>query len=256
MLLPLLLLILLLTPLLLIYRPPLILIRYLQHRHPDTLWHIPASSLPPGSQKTIALTIDDSPSAHTPAILSTLLENHATATFFLIGSQTPQQEPLLRDLVSNGMELANHAMRDEPSKDLSRGVLEAQIGFVDGVIERVYRDLGRERTGKWFRPGSGFYTRWMRELCRGLGYRVVLGSVYPHDAQVRWSALNAWHVESLVTGGSVVVVHDRRGWTVPMLRRLLPRLRERGFRVVSLGELVELGGRVVDGAGEGEGEGM
>lgn len=74
-----------------------------------------------------------------------------------------------------------------------------------------------------------------------LGFRIVLGSVYPHDAQVKWWWVNARHILSMVRPGSIVICHDRREWTVPMLRVVLPELRRRGYEIVTVSELVRAG---------------
>ncbi|GKZ37763.1 hypothetical protein AbraIFM66950_009521 [Aspergillus brasiliensis] len=282
MLLPLLLLLLILLtllPLYIIYRPPHFLIRSLATKYPDTLWEIPLPNTntntkkgeSQGKEKLIALTIDDAPSAHTLDILHVLQEYNARATFFLIGSQIPGREGILHALVKNGMELGNHAMHDEPSVSVGAETLEREILEVEGVIERVYEDVGVERpkkkkttttvddynegegkdegsVQKWFRPGSGFFNGWMRDLVQRLGYRIVLGSVYPHDAQIKWAGLNAWHVRSLVREGSIVVMHDRRSWTVEGLRRVLPVLRDRGYRVVGVGEAMEIAAAAANAA--------
>lgn len=72
-----------------------------------------------------------------------------------------------------------------------------------------------------------------------MGLRIALGSVYPHDPQVPYAWMNAAHILSMVRPGSVIICHDRRSWTVPMLGRVLPELRKRGYRVVTLSELVK-----------------
>ncbi|PYI06373.1 glycoside hydrolase/deacetylase [Aspergillus sclerotiicarbonarius CBS 121057] len=245
---------LILTPCYLIYRPPAFLIHYLATLYPDTLWTLPLPvSNSPHHQNLIALTLDDAPSTYTPLLLQTLLAHSSTATFFLIGNQiTPQTTPLLTTLVQNGMELGNHAMHDEPSFKLSPSTLRSEILSIDSTINEVYKSANVERKGKWFRPGSGVFTGWMREMVKELGYRIVLGSVYPHDAQIGWVGLNVWHVGGLSREGSIVVLHDRRGWTVEVLDRVLRVLRGRGYRVVSVGEAMEAA-KAGGGGGGGEG---
>ncbi|PWY73907.1 glycoside hydrolase/deacetylase [Aspergillus eucalypticola CBS 122712] len=160
-------------------------------KYPDTLWEIPQPNTNKNKEapkeKLIALTIDDAPSAYTLDILHLLQKYNARATFFLIGSQIPGREGILHTLVKSGMELGNHAMHDEPSVSLGKGVLEQEMQEVEGGV-------------------------------------------------IGWAGVNAWHVRSLVREGSIVVMHDRRSWTVEGLRRVLPVLRDRGFRVVGLGE--------------------
>lgn len=221
-------------PLYLIYKPPQSLIRYFQRRWPDVLFHHPTA------ENVVALTIDDAPSSHTTAILNILNANNATATFFVIGSQVSGNTSVLGQLVSSGNELANHAMHDEPSRGLSNAVLADQMQNVHELIRDAYRSTGAEGPENWFfRPGSGFFSSRMRALVSNMGYRLVLGDVYPHDPQVPFAALNARHILSMVRPGSIIVCHDRREWTVPMLQVVLPELRRRGYRVVTVSKLLQ-----------------
>ena len=36
----------------------------------------------------------------------------------------------------------------------------------------------------------------------------------------------------------IVICHNRRGYTVPMLRKVLPEMRRRGYRIVTVSELL------------------
>jgi peptidoglycan/xylan/chitin deacetylase (PgdA/CDA1 family) len=76
------------------------------------------------------------------------------------------------------------------------------------------------------------------------GYRCALGSVYPFDPQIRWSWFSARFILSTAQAGSVIILHDsgakgRR--TVKTLATVLPALKKRGFRIVTLTELARLG---------------
>ncbi len=198
----------------------------------------------PVGEKVLALTIDDAPSEFTSEILDVLRENGVEATFFVIGGQVEGREGVLESMVNAGMELGNHAMHDEPSRSLSPSVLSSEIAQVEGFINSTYTSLSLPRPPKYFRPGSGFFSTRMRVQIRELGYQIVLGSVYPHDPQIAYPGLNARHVLSMVRPGSIVICHDRRGWTVPMLRKVLPVLKRRGFRVTTVTGLLQAAGRV------------
>lgn len=223
-----------------IYKPPYALIRYFQHRWPDVLWHVPLAA---GQEKVIALTIDDAPSEHTRGILEVLKENDAHATFFVIGSQVKHREDVLKEMVSSGMELGNHAMHDEPSRSLSPSVLQAEIAEVEGYINAQYAEQNLPRPPKYFRPGSGFFSTSMRAQVRALGYQMVLGGIYPHDPQIPYPRVNARHILSKARAGGIIICHDRRGWTVPMLKRVLPELRRRGYRITTVTGLLDAAGR-------------
>ena len=223
----------LLAPLYLIYKPPALLITYFQSRWPYVLWRVSTSS------KIIALTIDDGPSEYTHEITELLKDEDASATFFVIGSQVAGREETLRELIRSGNELGNHAMRDEPSRLLDDSNLLSQIKSVENMIHEAYDAVEVARPPRYFRPGSGFFNQRIRQITDKLNYRVVLGDVYPHDPQIPHPSINAKHILSMVSPGSIVICHDRRSWTVPMLRKVLPELRRRGYRAVTLTKLLK-----------------
>ncbi len=221
----------LILPFYIIYKPPALLIRYFAYRWPDVLWQVPTTT------KIIALTIDDGPSEYTEEIAEILRSNEATATFFVIGSQVKGREGVLRDLIRGGNELGNHAMRDEPSLSLSDDALTEQLGLVENMVHEAYAAVNVDLPPKYFRPGSGFFSGRMRKVVQALGYRLVLGSIYPHDPQIPYWRLNARHILSMLRPGAIIICHDRRNWTPPMLRKVLPEIRRRGYRVVTVTEL-------------------
>jgi len=225
-------LVIMITPLYFIYKPPAFLIRYFQRRWPDVLWDVPTR------KKVVALTIDDGPSQYTKEILQVLIENDATATFFIIGSQAQGNRIVLEELITEGNELGNHALNDEPSRSLSDSTLTEQIQRVDHLINKAYVAAKVSSPPKYFRPGSGFFSDRMRALLKRLGYRLVLGDIYPHDPQISLWRINANHILSMLHPGGIIICHDRRSWTAPMLRAVLPEIKKRGYRVVTLTELL------------------
>jgi peptidoglycan/xylan/chitin deacetylase (PgdA/CDA1 family) len=73
------------------------------------------------------------------------------------------------------------------------------------------------------------------------GYRCALGSVYPYDATIGSARFSSWHILRNVRPGAIIVLHDgglRGRRTAQVLRQVLPELRRRGYRVVTLSELV------------------
>jgi peptidoglycan/xylan/chitin deacetylase (PgdA/CDA1 family) len=186
-------------------------------------------------ERVVALTLDDGPdAAHTPELLRLLWAHEAHATFFLISGRVRGQEPLVRAIVAAGHELGNHLTRDEPSVRLAPAAFEGALAEAGAV-------LGRFAPVRWFRPGSAWYTRTMLATATRGGYRCALGSVYPYDPHLPSPRLAAAYVLANVRPGAVVVLHEGGGRgrrTVETLRRVLPVLRERGYRVVTLSELL------------------
>lgn len=220
------------TAALVIWRPPAFVIRYLRRRWPEVLWEVDTK------QRIVALTIDDGPSSYTQETFEILKGNGATATFFVIGSHIPGKEHILQQLASNGHELGNHALYDEPSWKLSDDQLSSQIKLVDQQIRVTYESCSLPMPRRYFRPGSGFFTKRLLHTVASLGHQLVLGSIYPHDPQISSVRLNTWHILSSIRPGAIIICHDGRPWTAPMLRGVLPVIRQKGYKVVCLSELL------------------
>jgi peptidoglycan/xylan/chitin deacetylase (PgdA/CDA1 family) len=183
----------------------------------------------------VALTIDDGPDPRTtPLILAELLRHDARATFFLIAEHVEGQEVLVRRLVAEGHELGNHFTKDRPSIRLSTRAFEADLLQAHEVLA-AYGPV------KWARPGSGWYSRAMLEVMGRHGYSCALGSVYPLDAVIPSVFLASRFVLRHARRGEVVILHDGRARgarTARVLRVVLPELRRRGYRIVTLSQLV------------------
>lgn len=188
-------------------------------------------------EPVVALTIDDGPdSATTPKILDVLDQYDARATFFLISSHIPGNENIVVRTVEEGHEIANHLTTDDPSILLSFVDFEQQLLEAHDVLSQ-FADV------HWFRPGSGWYNAGMLSIVHAHGYRCALGSVHPFDPQIPSAWFAARYILGNVQPGSIIVLHDygaRGERTVTALETVLPELDRRGFRVVTLSELLDL----------------
>jgi peptidoglycan/xylan/chitin deacetylase (PgdA/CDA1 family) len=185
-------------------------------------------------KQTVALTIDDGPDPRaTPKILDLLRQYGAKATFFLITDRVPGNEEIVLRTVKEGHELANHSTADERSIFLKSSEFERRL-------LQAHEVLSQFSAVRWFRPGSGWYSKKMLSIIRSHGYRCALGSVYPFDPQIPSSWFIKRHVLRGVKPGSIIVLHDhgaRGERTIAVLSTILPELQRRGFRVVTLSEL-------------------
>jgi peptidoglycan/xylan/chitin deacetylase (PgdA/CDA1 family) len=188
-------------------------------------------------ERVVALTLDDGPdAAHTPEVLRLLRAHGARATFFLISGRVAGQEPTVSAIVAEGHEIGNHLTRDEPSIRLASAEFEAAAREAGAVLARF-------APVRWLRPASGWFDSTMLGTLGRLGYRCALGSVYPYAPHVPSSRFAAAYILANVRPGAVIVLHEggaRGRRTVEALRRVLPALRARGYRVVTLSELDRL----------------
>lgn len=207
---------------------PRFVLRWVAAFNPDVLFFVETK------QPLVALTIDDAPyPTLTPRILDVLATHHAHATFFVIGDHIPSNEPLLERMVADGHELANHQLHDKPSIRLSAAEFAQQLALTH---ERLI-PFGPIR---YFRPASGWFNRRMLQQLEPYGYRCVLGSAYPEDLLSSPTYLSR-HILFNVAPGSIIILHDgsqQRTRTVAVLERVLPELQRRGYRVVTVSELL------------------
>ncbi|EEY55007.1 carbohydrate esterase, putative [Phytophthora infestans T30-4] len=232
-----------------VYLLPRWLLRLVEwNSHPSVLWSVRTSL------RVCSLTIDDAPSPSTPAILDILREHNIKATFFIISGHIPGNEEVLRRIVREGHTLANHLTEDRASILDELHVFEQKLQECDRAISE-YQPMTEETPSEpletqqllleekepdtappWMRPASGWFTTPMREITARHGYRICLGSVYPHDAQIRSETMNSMYLRARTSCGSVIIVHDR-SWTIGVLKTALPVLI-RKFTFVGLDELV------------------
>ncbi len=74
------------------------------------------------------------------------------------------------------------------------------------------------------------------------GYTCALGSAYAYDCHVPSEWYVATHILLNTRPGSIIILHDGsegRRQTAAVLRRVLPELRRRGYRVMTLSELAD-----------------
>ena len=190
------------------------------------------------ADSVVALTVDDGPSAVTPRLLDLLARHGARATFFVLADRIRRREGLARRIVAEGHELGNHLVRDRPTWLLSREEVRASVRRADSV-------LSRHGGTRWLRPGAGWVDDDVLSVAEEEGHQVALGTVYPFDAWIHRPPVLASFVLRKVRPGSVIVLHEgpgRGAVAVEVLERVLPALRARGYRVVTLGRLMEAAG--------------
>ncbi len=214
--------------------PPRPVMKALAEANPDVLFYVNTN------RPAVALTLDDGPHAEvTPRILDLLAEHDARATFFLIGDRMEGNEALMHRMREEGHELGNHLSEDRMALGLSPENFERQLVHTDSLLAFG----GESDSTKWMRPGSGWFNGRMVEQSAEHGYRLALGSIYPHDLLLKSPRLIAEFILGRAYAGSVLILHDGDGdpeRTLEVLARVIPALKQRGFEILTLSELTAL----------------
>ncbi len=186
-------------------------------------------------QPVVAITIDDGPHPlTTPLILATLKRMNVKATFFVVGKMMRRYPELARRLVEDGHALGNHTENHLRLTELTPAqvVREIERGFeaIDAVQKQSIR---------LFRPPGGGLNNTVLNYLREHHIVLALWSHNPGD----WSLLEAQqitdYVDKHLQAGDIILLHDEGVGTCQALPHIIRAIRKRGFRTVTVPEMME-----------------
>ena len=205
--------------------------------------------------KKIAITFDDGPDPRwTPKILDVLKQKNAKATFFVIGMEAEKYPNLLRRYYDEGHELGNHTFTHPDISNIGKQYLDVELNLTEmlfasrlgtkTVLFRPPYSIDQE-------PDTADQVRPL-ELTQSLGYVTIGDKLDPNDWRdnPRRSAQEITddvmsHLppckENDQRCGNILLLHDgggNRSETVKALPMIIDGLRQRGFEVVPVSELI------------------
>ncbi len=210
--------------------------------HPPTLYRITGCASRGESayrggpaRREVAIGFDDGPAPDTPSFVRMLARSHVQATFFMIGEDVSvgYRSTLLREL-REGDVLGDHTFTHP---DLLRtGGVRSQLQRTIGVIRGL-----TGYTPCVFRPPYGDYDQSVVQTARSLGLATVLWDVDPSDYTQPGTGAIEQRVLAQVRPGSIIISHDGggpRGQTLAAYPDIIASLRSRGYRIVTIPQLL------------------
>lgn len=189
-------------------------------------------------QKLVALTFDDGPTkAGLDAVLPELKRYNAKGTFFLIGSDS--KSDLVRRVVDDGHEVGNHSYSHRRMIFRSSSFYEQEIRRTDAVLQQA----GAPRP-RLFRPPYGKKLIGLPLVIERNGQKMIMWD--SGDPPDRDPAIYARKVLDQVRPGSIVLIHPmypREGTERAALPLILEGLKSRGYRMVTVSELLATSGK-------------
>ncbi len=184
----------------------------------------------PRGRKRIAIGFDDGPSDYTPGILRVLRRFDSHATFFEIGQETAGRASTMKKILAQGNEIGNHSLHHE--MDPSSASLHE--------TNRLIRSATGFRPCD-FRPPDGAVNSELISRAHAEHMVTVNWEVDPRDWADPGVSAIASNVIANAHNGSIVVMHDGggdRSQTVAALPAILSHFRQRGYKFVSVAELL------------------
>jgi peptidoglycan/xylan/chitin deacetylase (PgdA/CDA1 family) len=182
--------------------------------------------------RDIALTFDDGPGPNTRFALRLLRRNHARATFFIVGMEL-QRFPRMPRREATIAAIGDHTWTHPMLTKLS-------IPAVRSEVERT-KQAAAQAAGvgvTLFRPPYADRSAATGAVVRKLGLLEVLWSVDSLDWQGATPPQILANVTAGLRPGSIVLMHENRGQTIKALRFLLPAIRRKHLRMVTVPELL------------------
>lgn len=212
----------------------------------------------PGVRGLVALTIDDAPGRLGPGnsmmrqVLDLLKAHDAHATFMIMGKFAEGGDGELVEALRSGHELGNHGLVDRKYSTDSESAFAEALEACSNAILRLQRAANVAEAVRWFRAPHGAYSHPMQEALRKRGLTNVMCDTYACCPVIQDGRFIGEFLASHVSHGSIALLHmpehGFREWCLEGLAQLLVALDQRGFRAVTVGELVAAAGRDGDGA--------
>lgn len=190
-------------------------------------------------EKVVAITFDDGPHPkYTRQILDLLEQYEARGTFFVVGQLAEKNPEIVRRMYEDGHEIANHTYTHPSTKSPSKIMEE-----INQTNDTVFSITGF--SPKLFRPVEGIYTdEIVNEVVKN-GYKIVMWSW--HQDTEDWKDPGVDKIVNKVLdglkNGDVVLFHDgggNRQQTVKALEKILPELKKRGYKFITITEMINL----------------
>ena len=185
----------------------------------------------------IAMTFDDGPNPTlTPKLLDLLAAHHIKATFFVIGQNVAEHPEVVARAVREGHEIGNHTWSHPNFGRMSDEGVRRELKRTDEAIKNA---AGIRPT--LVRPPYGSITahekRWIHDE---FGYQVILWDVDPLDWKRPGPTVVCNRILKETRPGSIVLSHDIHPGTIQAMPATLDQLEARGFKFVTVSELIGL----------------
>lgn len=211
---------------------------FVQRALPIRVFAVEAYHSAKHQSKKIALTFDDGPHpSQTKRILDILDRYGVHATFFMVGVNIENYPDAAQEVISRGHEVGNHTYSHAKIGKMNEVDVDRELEQCEELLE--------DRFGydpHLFRPPQGALSDAIEGCSFEHDYRLILWSLDTRDWEVKNVDRIVQNVLSNIKGGDIVLMHDYIGThsrTAEALEILLPALIERGYRPVTVSELLD-----------------
>ncbi len=197
-------------------------------------------------EKKVAISYDAAWGADkTEDILAVLKEYDVKATFFLVGFWIDKFPEKVKAIQDAGMEIGTHT---DTHPDLAKKNADTVKSELETSMKKITDITGQEVN--LFRAPFGSYNNTVISVADNLGLKTIQWNIDSLD----WKGLSAADVNSRVMNnlseGSIILMHNNADNVVQSTKLVLENLKNRGYKVTSVGELIYHDNYVIDSTGK------
>lgn len=181
------------------------------------------------TMKCIALTYDDGPGHDTAKLLDILKSRQAVATFFVLGSRVAAHAALLKQVINQHSEVANHTWNHPNLTRLDNAALDWQITQTN---QAIFAATGTYP--KLLRPPEGAFDS---RVIGQAGLPLALWTIDTNDWRDRDADILYQRVVNGARSGTVVLMHDIHAPAIEAAQRIIDELQRQGYVLVTMSEL-------------------
>lgn len=183
------------------------------------------------------MTFDDGPHATlTPQLLDILKARNIKCTFFVVGTNAKAHPQIIRRMIAEGHEVANHTYNHPSLTTISESEIRSQLKQSESAVMAAANYRLR-----LLRPPYGATNDRVKQLVYSeFGYPTIMWSVDPQD----WRRPGASVVTSrLVEGahpGAIMLAHDIHAATIQAMPAMFDQLLAKGYQFVTVSQLLNI----------------
>ena len=189
--------------------------------------------------KEVALSFDDGPGSNSKDILKILDKKDIKATFFLLGTSVAKRPKLVKEIYIKGHELANHTYTHINFYKYNEEDKEEKIKDELLLCQDLIKDITGFRT-KLVRFPNGYSKEDALDIAKESNYKVVNWTFgIDWDKDLTQEEMLELYFEN-TKSGTIFLMHDLQKNTkiTKMLPMLIDKLRSKGYKFVTVGEII------------------
>lgn len=178
------------------------------------------------------------------SILSTLKKHNVKITFFMVGDWVDKYPDAVKKISDAGHEIANHSDGHKHVNNLS---LEDNENEIKMCSEKIQKITGKKTN--LYRGPYGEYNNTVIQAAENQNHITIQWSLDTLDyngltGDEMWNRLN-----EKMKNGDIILSHNGTKHTADSLDKLLTNIKNKGFKVVTVNELIYKQNYIIDGNG-------